>query len=164
MEDITTIAIVVRKAERKDVEAIAGFNMKLALETEGKKLDIETVVNGVAAVVKDPHKGFYIVAETRTDVFQLVGQLLITFEWSDWRNQCFWWIQSVYVAKEFRNQRIFSELYQHITELANQNGKVTGLRLYVAQDNDSAKRVYTTLGLKQTSYEVFEHALFNRLD
>jgi ribosomal protein S18 acetylase RimI-like enzyme len=156
-------AIIVRKAELKDVEIIADFNKNLAAETEGKNLNRETVVKGVTAVIKDPHKGFYLVAETRTDIVQLIGQLMITFEWSDWRNQCFWWIQSVYVPKKFRKQRVFSELYQYVVKMAKR-GNVSELRLYVEKHNVSAKRVYKTLGMKKASYEIFEQELLDRLD
>jgi GNAT superfamily N-acetyltransferase len=161
LEAITTSAIIIRKAAQKDVQAIADFNSKLAFETEGKTLDEETVMKGVSAVIHDPHKGFYIIAETETDGVQLLGQLLITFEWSDWRNQRFWWIQSVYVAEEFRNQRVFAKLYRYVVEMAKQRGDISALRLYVAKHNAPAKQAYVSLGLKQIPYELFEHALLS---
>jgi len=148
--------IVIRKAEPKDVESIADFNMKMAEETEGKKLNKDVVLRGVKAVVEDSHKGFYLIAERRDITARLVGQLLITFEWSDWRDKYFWWIQSVYVQKEYRNQKIFSQLYRCVIEMAKKRKDVSGLRLYVEKRNELAKRVYESLGMTKTSYEVYE--------
>jgi len=146
--------ITIRKAELEDAENIADFNMRMAEETEGKKLGRATVLEGVKSVINDPNKGFYLVAE-KVDS-EIVGQLLITFEWSDWRNKCFWWIQSVYVPKKHRNQKIFSQLYRSVVEMAKRRGDVSGLRLYVERHNESAKRVYEALGMTKTSYEVYE--------
>jgi ribosomal protein S18 acetylase RimI-like enzyme len=148
--------IVIRKAELKDVTTIADFNVKIAEESEGKSLDRENVRKGVKAVITDCHKGFYLVAEKSCGIIELVGQLLITFEWSDWRNGCFWWVQSVYVPKKYRNQRIFSQLFRYIIELAKRSGDVSGMRLYVEKHNEAAKRIYEALGMKKTSYDIYE--------
>lgn len=148
--------VVIRKAELKDIERIANFNIKMARETEGKELDKNTVMKGVGAVINDPNRGFYLIAEKDDLKKRMVGQLLITFEWSDWRNKFFWWIQSVYVDKTYRNKKIFSRLFDRIVEIAKQRKVVFGFRLYVEKHNESAKRVYESLGLTRTSYEIYE--------
>ena len=148
--------IVVRKAGLEDAETIANLNAKIAEETEGRKIDKDVALEGVEAVIKDPHKGFYLVAEKRSIPVRIVGQLLITFEWSDWRNKYFWWIQSVYVDKKYRNKKIFSRLYRQVVEMAKYRKDVSGLRLYVEKHNEAAKKAYEALGLKRTSYEMYE--------
>ncbi|UCH97761.1 MAG: GNAT family N-acetyltransferase, partial [Candidatus Aminicenantes bacterium] len=121
--------ITIRKGELKDAETIAKFNVLMAKETESKELDFENVFRGVKAVIKDPHKGFYLVAVMKGEI---VGQLMVTPEWSDWRNKNFLWIQSVYVPEAYRKQGIFSALYHHLKDIAHYKKKVAGLRLYVA--------------------------------
>jgi len=148
--------IAIRKAGLKDAETIANLNIRMAEETEGRKIDKDVASKGVEAVMKDPHKGFYLVAEKRSIPVRIVGQLLITFEWSDWRNKYFWWIQSVYVDKKYRNKKIFSRLYGRVVEMAKYRKDVSGLRLYVEEHNEAAKKVYQALGLKRTSYEMYE--------
>ena len=146
----------IRKAMFKDIEKITGYNVQMAMETEDKKLERSEVLKGVKAVIEDSHKGFYLVAEKRDEKIGIVGQLMITFEWSDWRNKCFWWIQSVYVDKNFRNQKIFTSLYRELLQLARSREDIGGLRLYVQEHNESAKKVYEALGMNKTSYEIFE--------
>jgi len=148
--------IVVRKAGLEDAETIANSNMKMAEETEGRKIDKDVALEDVEAVIKDPHKGFYLVAEKRSIPVRIVGQLLITFEWSDWRNKYFWWIQSVYVDKKYRNKKIFSRLYGRVVEMAKYRKDVSGLKLYVEKHNEAAKKAYEALGLKRTFYEMYE--------
>lgn len=129
----------------------------MAHETEKRQLDIERVRQGVHALLTDPTKGAYFVAETETNgTPAIVGQLLITCEWSDWRNGNFWWIQSVYVAEEFRGQGVFRALFDHVDQLAKSRKDVCGLRLYVDAHNDSARKTYERLGMKRTNYELFE--------
>lgn len=147
--------IYVRKAGFEDIEKITDHNFQMAKETENKTLDRTIVIDGVKAVIEDPSKGFYLVAE-REDDKVVVGQLMITFEWSDWRNKCFWWIQSVYVDRRYRNQKIFTSLYEEIVRLIKSREDVCGLRLYVKAHNKSAKKVYEALGMNRTSYEIFE--------
>lgn len=149
-------SLVIRRAEPEDVETVADFNIKMAEETEGRKLDRVTVLKGVKAAIDDPQKGFYLIAEKREVPTKLVGQLLVTFEWSDWRNKYFWWIQSVYVQREHRDQKVFSQLYRRIVKMAKQRKNVAGLRLYVEKHNELAKRVYEDLGMAKTFYEVYE--------
>ena len=108
---------------------------------------------GVAALLNDPAKGTYFLAELDG---QVVGQLLITCEWSDWRNGYFWWIQSVYVAKEFRGRGIFGALFKHVRKLAKQRKDVCGLRLYMDLGNATARKTYERLGMTRTDYEIFE--------
>ena len=140
-----------------DIPLLAEFNSRMAWETEGRSLDLERVKAGVAALLQDPAKGTYFLAETkRNETSMIAGQLLITHEWSDWRNGNFWWIQSVYVAGEFRGQGIFRALYEHIHKKAKARKDVCGLRLYMDANNNRARQVYERLGLKSTPYKVLE--------
>jgi ribosomal protein S18 acetylase RimI-like enzyme len=148
--------LILRRATRADAEVIARHNQALAWESEREKLSPDTAIRGVQAVLEDPHKGFYLVAET---VGRIIGQLLITYEWSDWRNKTFWWIQSVYVRPEYRRQGIFRRLYREIGRLALAEGQVAGFRLYVAQTNRSAQATYRRLGMAAAKYVLFEENL-----
>lgn len=149
--------IRIRKAVQTDIEEIADYNIQMAKETEDKRLYRASVLKGVKAVLEDPCKGFYLVAEEKRGTKNgIVGQLMITFEWSDWRNKWFWWMQSVYVDSKFRNQKIFTKLYKETLRLAKLDGDVCGLRLYVEEHNKSAKNVYKTLGITRTCYEMYE--------
>jgi len=143
----------IRIADRSDAAAMIEFNKAMALETEGKHLGDEVLSRGVAAVFDDPQKGFYVVAE---DDGQVVGGLLITFEWSDWRNGWFWWIQSVYVRPEARGRSVYSRLYAFVKQMAAQNMNVCGFRLYVDRENEQAQRVYEKLGMELTNYLPYE--------
>ncbi len=145
--------LTIRPARPSDAEVIADFNSAMALETESKRLDPATVRAGVAAMIADPAKGLYFVAEIDG---QIVGQLGITREWSDWRNGDFWWIQSVYVAAKARRQGVFRALYQHVVQAALTHGNVIGIRLYVEHDNLTAQATYKKLGMTMTSYHVME--------
>ncbi|MCX8140166.1 MAG: GNAT family N-acetyltransferase [Gemmataceae bacterium] len=145
--------MVIRAAERRDLAALVAYNLALAWETEQKRLDPVTVEAGVAALLGDPQRGFYTVAEVEG---QVVGQVLITFEWSDWRNGWFWWLQSVYVQPAFRRRGVFRALVEHLEERARREGHVVGLRLYVERDNRAAQAVYAALGLQPTTYGVLE--------
>lgn len=148
--------IIIRKAELKDVESITNFNINMAIETEGRELDKSVVLDGVRAVIEDPSKGFYLTAEKVNGTPRIVGQLLVTFEWSDWRNRYFWWIQSVYVHNNFRNRKIFSRLFSRLVEIAQDKRDVYSMRLYVEESNISAKQVYEALGMSKSSYEIYE--------
>lgn len=149
----------IRRAEPGDVEKIVEFNVKMADETEGKRLDAKIVRQGVSTVIYDSSKGFYLVAEDAGSS-RVIGQLLVTFEWSDWRDKCFWWIQSVYVDHEFRRNRVFSQLFDALRKLAESKRKdVYGFRLYVDEHNESAKKAYEALGFKKTSYQMYEKDL-----
>lgn len=146
-------AMKIRTACSADATAIAAFNTQLAWETEQLKLDAKTILAGVRAVLKDPTKGTYFVAEHDGVV---IGQLLITYEWSDWRNGNFWWIQSVYVAAAHRQSGVFRTLFAHVQTLAQSSRDACGLRLYVEKHNRCAQSAYSKLGMTKTPYEVFE--------
>lgn len=143
----------VRPATPADAVTITAFNLALALETESKRLDPATLAAGVAACLADPAKGFYRMAEQGGDI---VGQLLVTTEWSDWRNGWFWWIQSVYVAPAVRRGGVFRALYHHVESAAAADPAVIGIRLYVERDNARAQAVYAALGLTLEPYLVME--------
>ena len=143
----------VRSATAADGPVIATFNALMALETEQRNLDHETLRRGVEAVLSNPSKGTYYIAELDGTV---VGQLLITYEWSDWRNGMFWWIQSVYVREEYRNKGIFKTLFRHVESESKRHSGVAGLRLYVEKENTKAKQTYERLSMKKTPYEIYE--------
>ena len=143
----------IRLADRNDVEALVAFNQAMAMETERKSLDPYVLTSGVSAVFDDPAKGFYVVTESDGAI---VGGLLVTFEWSDWRNGWFWWIQSVYVLPEFRGRAIYPAMYDFIKRSAAERGDVCGFRLYVEKENEKARRVYDKAGMKETYYRMYE--------
>ena len=148
--------IKVRHATAAESVRIADFNRAMAMETEGLALDEKTVASGVVALMGHPDRGFYLVAEVDGAV---AGCLLITYEWSDWRNKMFWWIQSVYVKPEHRGHGVYSAMESRVQELAAQAGNVCGFRLYVHRSNTRAQEVYRTLGMQETEYLVFEDML-----
>ena len=143
----------IRKASIADADSLVDFNQKMALETEGRHLDSETLSHGVRAVFSDPNKGFYVVAE---DQESIVGGLMVTYEWSDWRNKWFWWIQSVYIVPEARGKGIYRSLYDFVKAEARADGGVCGFRLYVEHENVDAQRVYEKVGMKNSIYFMFE--------
>ena len=144
---------VLRRAVPADAPVIVEYNRRLAEETEGKALDLRVLAAGVAAGLADPLKARYFVAEEDS---QVVGQLLLTTEWSDWRNGWVWWIQSVYVRPDARRRGVFRALFEHVLVEARAEPDVVGLRLYVEQDNGSAQQTYARLGMDRTAYLVFE--------
>jgi GNAT superfamily N-acetyltransferase len=137
---------------------VAEFNLRLAAETEQLQLDPDCVQAGVRALLNDPSKGIYFLA---VDADVVVGQAMITYEWSDWRNGNIWWLQSVYVRPEFRKRGVFRLLFRHIQELARRQPGVWGLRLYMHSGNDRARAAYESLGMAGTHYQVFELDLSN---
>jgi ribosomal protein S18 acetylase RimI-like enzyme len=143
----------IRRAAPADAAVITEFNRLLAAESEGVTLNPATLAAGVAAVLADPVKGIYFVAQEGGEV---VGQLLITYEYSDWRHGWLWWIQSVYVRAEHRRRGVFRDLYRHVEGLAKDDPTVVGLRLYVEHENHPARQTYQRLGMKQTGYVVME--------
>ena len=151
--------IKIRQAALADAPVITEFNLQLAAETEDLRLDPACVQEGVAAMLKDPAKGIYYVAEVGEAV---VGQLMVTYEWSDWRNGNLWWIQSVYVKPEFRRAGVFRLLFKHLQDLARARKDVPALRLYVHADNARARQSYERLGMKHSKYEIFELDLQGR--
>ena len=147
----------IRRAVTADADQIIDFNCRLAEETEGKVLDPPVVRAGVLAALSDPHKGPYFLA---VDGDKILGQLQITFEWSDWRNGWIWWIQGVYIRSEARRQGIFRALYRHVEMIAREAKDVIGLRLYVEKENYKAQKVYTEMGMKPSSFLMFERYYF----
>lgn len=146
----------IRLAHRDDVDALVEFNHAMAMETEGKGLDRDILRPGVEAVFSDQNKGFYVVAGDN-DV--IVAGLMVTFEWSDWRNAWFWWIQSVYIKPEARGQKLYRQMYEFVKKLARDSGDVCGFRLYVESDNLHAQTVYETVGMSGSHYRMYEEKL-----
>jgi len=143
----------VRRAAVGDVHVLAEFNLEMAAETEERQLDRDTLVKGVTALLENPDAGFYLVAEHQNMV---IGALMVTSEWSDWRNGRFWWIQSVFVHKEYRRRGAFRTLFQRVDELASLEPDVCGLRLYVERENGPAHATYEAMGMHKTHYEMYE--------
>lgn len=151
-----TDVLFIRPAVAQDTERLVVFNRAMAKETEGLDLPMETVSAGVAALLKQPQYGFYLVAEINGEV---VGGLMVTYEWSDWRDGLFWWLQSVYVLPSHRGKRIYKRLYAEVRRRAVEQGDVCGFRLYVERENQKAQETYRALGMEETRYKVFEELL-----
>ena len=145
--------VTLREATPDDAKAIADCNAAMAQETEARVLESARLGAGVAALLDDERKGRYWVAESDGHI---VGQIMVTYEWSDWRNATIWWIQSVYVHPEHRRRGIFTALYRHVEDIARRAENVCGLRLYVEKANRRAQETYTALGMSQDSYLVME--------
>lgn len=145
--------VTCRAARRDDHHAIVEFQIAMARETESIDLDRDTCTRGVAAVFDDVSLGRYFVAEVDGRV---VGSLLITYEWSDWRNGNVWWIQSVYVVPEARGGGVYRALYEHVRTIVESDPLLRGIRLYVDKRNTSAQKVYAKLGMNGEHYLVFE--------
>ena len=144
---------IIRIATAEDAGSLVRFNQAMALETEGKELSFDTISNGVASVFSDNKKGFYVVAEQNEVI---VGGMMVTYEWSDWRNKWFWWIQSVYILPEGRGQKLYSRMYEFVKQKAADAGNVCGFRLYVENDNYHAQKVYEKLGMESSHYLMYE--------
>ena len=147
-----TEQVKIRVAKQRDVTSLVNFNQLMASETENKMLDQATLEKGVGNLINDTNKGFYLVAEIN---HQVIGSLMVTTEWSDWRNATFWWIQSVYIVPEYRRKGIYAKLYTHVKALAEQQN-VCGFRLYVEKDNEIAQKTYLSLGMLESHYLMFE--------
>ena len=143
----------IRLAKEKDAEAIVGFQLRMARESENMELDQETLQKGVRSVFLDPSKGRYFVA---VDDENIVASLMITPEWSDWRNRWVFWLQSVFVEPKYRKKGIFRMMYEHLKELTKKDESVAGLRLYVDRGNKNAAEVYKAIGMDGDHYRVFE--------
>ena len=144
---------VIRAATVDDLETIADFNTRLAEETEDTSLDHGTVRQGVRALLSDRTRGAYYVACADG---RIIGQIMHTREWSDWRDGDIWWIQSVYVHPEHRRRGVFRSLYVHLKALAESHPAVVGLRLYVEQENRAAQATYVGLGMTRARYRVMQ--------
>jgi len=154
-----TSAIVVRPAGPADVARLRDWAGAMALETEHKQLDPDTVERGIRAVLEQPRRGAYFVAERGGEA---AGTLMLTYEWSDWRNGDWWWIQSVYVAPAHRRKGVYAALYAHVLAAARASDQVCGLRLYVERENSNAQRTYESLGMADAGYLMYEAALSRR--
>ena len=143
------MSLHIRRATSADVEMIVKYNAALAWESEAKVLDETVLRAGVLAVLEDPVKGFYVMAERESEI---VGMTAITYEWSDWRNGWYWWIQSVYVREDARRQGVFTAIYQHLEAEATSDPAVIGIRLYVEKENARAQATYRALGLAVEKY------------
>ena len=161
-------AIVVRHGSPEDADTIAAFNRAMARETEGRELAPGSIEAGVRGMFAHPRYGFYAVAQASAEAPRpLAGCLMVTFEWSDWRNGVFWWIQSVYVDAPFRRRGVYRRLYRWVHEQALQAAddasgrgpRCCGFRLYVEKDNHAAQRTYHALGMSATGYLMFEQLL-----
>jgi len=150
---MATSPLRIRAAYPRELATLVDFNHALALESEGRELDRERLKEGVAAVFAEPARGTYYLA-LRDE--QALGGLLITSEWSDWRNGVFWWIQSVYVVPGARRQGVFRQLYEFVLERARVDPGVCGVRLYVDHENRGAQEVYRRLGMHEARYRFFE--------
>ncbi|PWF63712.1 GNAT family N-acetyltransferase [Shewanella sp. BC20] len=145
--------MLIRKAKVQDLTALVQFNQAMAQETEGLALDEMTLIKGVNTLLNHPEKGFYLVAEIDGEI---VGSLMVTFEWSDWRAKDYYWIQSVYIRPQNRRQGIYGKLYAEVKQLAEANGGAASFRLYVEQENTTAQQTYQALGMKQSYYLMYE--------
>lgn len=143
----------IRKGQLADLNALVNFNQAMAMETEKLQLDNATLTRGVNGLLANPERGFYLVAEI-DDV--IVGSLMVTFEWSDWRACQYYWIQSVYIRPENRRQGIYAKLYQAIKDMAAEKGDAASFRLYVEQENKAAQKTYQALGMEQSHYLMYE--------
>jgi GNAT superfamily N-acetyltransferase len=144
--------IAVRDAATEDIDTIVSFNAAMAREAESITLDLHTLRKGTWAVLEDPEKGRYFLAEIDGTI---VGQCMITYEWSDWRNGMYVWLQSVYVDPAHRRKGVYRALYDHIRGLS-QGRPYCGIRLYVHETNETARAVYTRLGMVDGKYDVLE--------
>ncbi len=148
--------IRIDNAQLDDAEAIARFNVAMAQETEDKPLSLDVVRRGVRRLLEQPRYGRYLLAK---DGDNIVGQLMLTYEWSDWRDGMFWWIQSVYIVPSHRRTGIYRALYRRVQDEARKVGEVCGVRLYVEVDNAPAKATYESLGMQRCHYDMYEAAL-----
>jgi GNAT superfamily N-acetyltransferase len=145
--------LTVRRAVVEDAPIVVEFNVLLARETEAKELDLSLLTPGVRAGLADPNKALYYLAEQDGTA---LGQLMLTREWSDWRNGWIWWLQSVYVRREARRLGVFRALYSHVRAAAEADPEVVGVRLYMEKDNHTAEKTYIAVGFERTSYVVLE--------
>jgi ribosomal protein S18 acetylase RimI-like enzyme len=146
--------VKIRKAQIEDLETIVKFNYNLAKQTEDRELDLGILTKGVEAILNDTTKGQYYVYVLEGKV---VGQIMHTYEWSDWRNGTFLWVQSVYVDEDHRRNGIFKELYNYVKEICDNDEGVVGIRLYVEKENFNAKATYKSLGMEECNYHMYEY-------
>jgi ribosomal protein S18 acetylase RimI-like enzyme len=143
----------VREVTEQDVDVLVAFQKAMAVETEDKGLIEASLKRGIEYLLAHPQEGYYLIAECDGEP---AGSLMVTFEWSDWRNGRFWWIQSVYVADRFRRRGVYSALHDALRSRAVEDPQGCGIRLYVEQENGVAQTTYRTLGMTETHYRLFE--------
>ncbi|MCL1065948.1 GNAT family N-acetyltransferase [Shewanella olleyana] len=143
----------IRKGQLSDLSALVEFNQAMAMETENLSLDNELLTKGVNTMLNSPEKGFYLVAEVEGEI---VGSLMVTLEWSDWRATNYCWIQSVYIRPQNRRQGIYAKLYNTVKSMAEEIGGAASFRLYVEHDNLRAQKTYEALGMEQSHYLMYE--------
>ena len=155
------MGVKIRRAKPGDAQTLVEFNRAMALETEALELSEETLASGVRNLFENPQFGFYVVAEDGGGgvAAEPVGSLMITYEWSDWRDGLFWWIQSVYVRPDFRRRGVYRSLYLFAKREAARDPRVRGFRLYVERENRIAQETYERLGMAETHYKMFEELL-----
>ncbi len=147
----------VRRANRSDIEILARFNQAMAQESEDKPLDLDRIKAGIDGLLQRPAEGYYLIADDAHG--DPAGALMLTFEWSDWRNGRFWWIQSVYVHPEYRRKGVYRALHEHVRNAARTDPESCGLRLYVERDNTGAQATYVEMGMVETHYRLYEEEL-----
>ena len=151
-----TESFQIRNAFPSDADSIIDFNQAMARETEDRTLEDRIIRAGVQRIFDEPNQGFYLVAENEEGI---IGTLMVTREWSDWRNGQFWWIQSVYVEKRYRRKGVYRKMYRFVKKLASSQPDICGFRLYVEKDNLIAQQTYRSLNMEETPYLLFEEEL-----
>jgi len=144
----------IRRGLLADADLLTHFNHAMARESEDKPLDLARLKAGITALLNHPADGYYLIAEC--DRGEAAGALMLTFEWSDWRNGRFWWIQSVYVRPEFRRTGVYRALHAHVRDAAHADPTACGLRLYVERENTGAQATYRAMGMVETHYRLYE--------
>ena len=148
----TDIDLTITRGKASDIDAIVRFQADMAMESEGTMLDMDRLTLGVSSAINDEQKGIYLVARANDTP---IGSLMLTREWSDWNNQWYWWIQSVYVMPEYRKKGVYKAMYTTLKDMARENG-VSQIRLYADRTNLAAQQVYKKLGMHESHYLMFE--------
>ncbi len=143
------------RATQADLDVLVEYNMALASETEDKTLERNVLREGIRMLFESEERGFYLVARIQGEE-NVIGQLLITYEWSDWRNHWIWWIQSVYIHKDYRGKGVYRKLHESVRTMARKSGEVIGLRLCVDRGNDAARAVYRKMAMTPSRYDLLE--------
>ena len=151
----TDLDLTITRGKASDIDAIVRFQADMAMESEGTMLDMDRLTLGVSSAINDEQKGIYLVARANDTP---IGSLMLTREWSDWNNQWYWWIQSVYVMPEYRKKGVYKAMYATLKDMAKENG-VSQVRLYADRTNLSAQQVYQRLGMTESHYLMFEETI-----
>lgn len=151
----TDLDLTITQGKASDIDTIVRFQADMAMKSEGTMLDIDRLTLGVSSAINDEQKGIYLVARANDTP---IGSLMLTREWSDWNNQWYWWIQSVYVMPEYRKKGVYKAMYATLKDMAQENG-VSQIRLYADRTNLSAQEVYQRLGMRESHYLMFEETI-----